>query len=464
MEIKDIKGKDAQRKEEEEIIIKEFDKMNSGCNDDYNEEKENEEEDQVHMIQTDRDQEETQYLVDSIFKSVKFSTDNSENYSYQIPFHKLKHFTYAKDLIFTLPEYYCSIENGLPWFPYWILNIIEMCKDEHNLSHSLKIEFVKMLKILQHEDGGFCGTTKGISHLISSYAALMAIVNLGIKEAYDIIDIPKMRSYILKMKNSNYENKPPAIIDKKGNFVITILKENNCSDIQIPWPGSFMSQYNGESDLRATYAAMAIASVLNILDDEITEGVAENIVQCQNFEGGIGPEPYCEAHGGYSYCGIASLIILNNLHSINVDNFLRWLVNRQMTIEGGFNGRTNKLVDSCYSFWQGSIFNLLYMEDKSLSTNEELLYDQLSLQAYILICCQSPNGGLFDKPPKHPDLFHTNYAIAGLSCSQKCTLDKEIISLSGSMNFIPQINPIYCVLDTKIQKAIKYYRNLPLKK
>lgn len=28
-------------------------------------------------------------------------------------------------------------------------------------------------------------------------------------------------------------------------------------------------------------------------------------------------------------------------------------------MEGGFNGRTNKLVDGCYSFWQGGLFPLL---------------------------------------------------------------------------------------------------------
>ena len=30
----------------------------------------------------------------------------------------------------------------------------------------------------------------------------------------------------------------------------------------------------------------------------------------------------------------------------------RWLVGRQMRLEGGFQGRQNKLVDGCYSFWQ----------------------------------------------------------------------------------------------------------------
>jgi Prenyltransferase and squalene oxidase repeat len=31
-----------------------------------------------------------------------------------------------------------------------------------------------------------------------------------------------------------------------------------------------------------------------------------------------------------------------------------WLCHRQMRLEGGFQGRTNKLVDGCYSFWQVS--------------------------------------------------------------------------------------------------------------
>ena len=31
----------------------------------------------------------------------------------------------------------------------------------------------------------------------------------------------------------------------------------------------------------------------------------------------------------------------------------------QGSSEGGFMGRTNKLVDGCYSFWQGAVFPIL---------------------------------------------------------------------------------------------------------
>jgi hypothetical protein len=44
---------------------------------------------------------------------------------------------------------------------------------------------------------------------------------------------------------------------------------------------------------------------------------------------------------------------------LDLQALLRWAVQRQGSAEGGFNGRTNKLVDGCYSFWQGGVFPLL---------------------------------------------------------------------------------------------------------
>ena len=46
----------------------------------------------------------------------------------------------------------------------------------------------------------------------------------------------------------------------------------------------------------------------------------------------------------------------------------RWAAQRQGSVEGGFNGRTNKLVDGCYSFWQGGLFPLLQRLSPQLMT------------------------------------------------------------------------------------------------
>ena len=126
-----------------------------------------------------------------------------------------------------------------------------------------------------------------------------------------------------------------------------------------------------------------------------------------------------------------------------------------MKLEGGFQGRTNKLVDACYSFWQGSalaiveiirngnhdLFDLethlniknqekIIDQDKDENENENedgiielavgteasvveddngaLLYNQKALQRYILHCSQNiDGGGLRDKPGKHRDYYHT---------------------------------------------------------
>jgi protein farnesyltransferase subunit beta len=40
------------------------------------------------------------------------------------------------------------------------------------------------------------------------------------------------------------------------------------------------------------------------------------------------------------------------------------------------------------------------------------------LARYILCCCQASRGGLRDKPSKHPDAYHSCYALAGLSACQ----------------------------------------------
>ncbi|GAB2215786.1 hypothetical protein Droror1_Dr00020186 [Drosera rotundifolia] len=59
-------------------------------------------------------------------------------------------------------------------------------------------------------------------------------------------------------------------------------------------------------DIRACYTAISLASILNILDDELVENV-ENYI---TFEGDIVGEPGSEAHGGY---------VLLNDHDVEVE-------------------------------------------------------------------------------------------------------------------------------------------------
>jgi prenyltransferase beta subunit len=73
----------------------------------------------------------------------------------------------------------------------------------------------------------------------------------------------------------------------------------------------------------------------------------------------MGGEPGNEAHGGYTFCGLAALVMAERADAVDLPRLLHWACSRQGWAEGGFNGRTNKLVDGCYSFWQGGLFALL---------------------------------------------------------------------------------------------------------
>jgi hypothetical protein len=115
--------------------------------------------------------------------------------------------------------------------------------------------------------------------------------------------------------------------------------------------------------------------------------------------------------GGYSYCAVAALSLLK-YERWDKSSYMRWVFQRQAH-EGGFNGRANKLVDGCYSFWQlGGI--------AVTDTNHLALFDHFRLQRYILATCQYPSGGLLDKVGKSPDLYHTCYVLSGLRLSCLC--------------------------------------------
>lgn len=131
-------------------------------------------------------------------------------------------------------------------------------------------------------------------------------------------------------------------------------------------PGSMAIHENGEMDIRGVYCSLVTADLLGILEDntELTGGIGSFLIKCQTYEGGFCCSPYGEAHGGYTFCALASLYLLSKIgdesfKAINYGSLAEWLASRQLEDMGGFNGRINKLIDSCYSFWVGACFELI---------------------------------------------------------------------------------------------------------
>lgn len=94
---------------------------------------------------------------------------------------------------------------------------------------------------------------------------------------------------------------------------------------------------------------------------------------------------------------------LSCLSECQIHRLKQWCLNRQ---DKGFNGRVNKPIDSCYSFWIGATLKLI---DMLQFTNYE---DNVN---YIFETFDDITGGFSKWPGFSPDPLHTFMGICALS-------------------------------------------------
>ncbi|CAI9111052.1 OLC1v1011186C1 [Oldenlandia corymbosa var. corymbosa] len=363
------------------------------------------------------------------------------------------HVQYLTRGLLQLGPSFCVLDANRPWICYWILHSIAVLGE--SVDPNIEANTIDFLCRCQDPDGGYGGGPGQMPHLATTFAAVNALLTLGSFRALSSINRGKLHKFLLRMKDTS---------------------------------GGFRMHDGGEIDVRACYTAIAVASILNILDDPLVQNVGDYISSCQTYEGGISGEPGSEAHGGYTYCGLAAMVLINEVHRLDLPRLIDWVVFRQ-GMEGGFQGRTNKLVDGCYSFWQGgvaAIFQVLHpiicdqlglpkeygshvdsesdydSESSDADAHAEPLtgschfkeegqdefycpssipstgidfirskramkpiFNSIHLQKYLLLCSQE-EAGFRDKPGKSRDHYHTCYCLSGLSLCQYCwTEDTE---------------------------------------
>lgn len=368
-----------------------------------------------------------------------------------------------KTLVSPLSTGYISLESSRPWLLYWSLNSLKLLGFDvdyrfyQEVGLDLTEEEVEDKKKLVHSCletckecfdayyGGFTGGIGQYSHTAPTYAAVLALITVGTEEAF---------AFLLSKRHVLYQ------------FLYTVCKDRTMSS-----RGGFSVSKDGEMDTRALYTSLCIADLLGILTDELCEGSLQFIKDCQTYEGGFGGEAFNEAHGGNAYCAIASLVILlenkklasskSRDYGVDLSRLREWISQRQMRLEGGFQGRTNKLVDSCYSFWQGAIpalVDLLMAYDtgvepgKGLANKKRVTWlDAEPLARYVLLCCQDEHGGMKDKPGKRRDQYHTCYSVSGLSLAQH-RYDTSFELGQGKGKGVLEIDLIYPVEVNKLRK------------
>ena len=60
----------------------------------------------------------------------------------------------------------------------------------------------------------------------------------------------------------------------------------------------------------------------NVLCPDLLSNTVEWIVSCQSYEGGFSAIPGTEAHGGYTFCGFATLALLEKTKLVDIKSLL----------------------------------------------------------------------------------------------------------------------------------------------
>ncbi|KAI8619934.1 terpenoid cyclases/protein prenyltransferase alpha-alpha toroid [Chytriomyces sp. MP71] len=378
---------------------------------------------------------------DSIFALLSGSTavphqTNARNR--RLVLSRTAHIRFLKGGLKGLSRNFVSLDASKPWILFWILHALDLLGE--TLSDEDKDRAINTLSRCQHSSGGFGGGPGQLAHLATTYAAVHALAILGTHEAFDAIDRTKLYSWILSLKQSS---------------------------------GAYIMHYGGEVDVRGSYCVASVCKLLCMLTPDVTANMGVFIASCQTYEGGIGSVQGVEAHGGYTFCAVAAMEILAETSRLNLGALAEWTVSRQMEMEGGFQGRTNKLVDGCYSFWVGGIFFILAvmsLRQPGCVIEFSLLMTSVALQEYVLICCQAPKGGLRDKPEKHPDFYHSCYCLSGLSISQhtytwSADLNDFIVTDSFNIvgvynNKLPATHPVHNIRMEYVTRITGHFSSL----
>ncbi|KAL3280296.1 hypothetical protein HHI36_017786 [Cryptolaemus montrouzieri] len=175
-----------------------------------------------------------------------------------------------------------------------------------------------------------------------------------------------------------------------------------------------------ESDMRFVFCAACISYMLKDWSGVNIKSMIEYIHNCISYEQGFGQIEGCEGHSGSTFCALASLYLSNNMDQISdvhKERLIRWLVNK---VNYGFSGRTNKPVDTCYSFWTGGALHLLGAYE---------LLAPYEVHRHKIMYTQYKNGGLAKFENYPPDPLHTCLGLAGLSMMKIDPLEDIFVPL-----------------------------------
>ncbi|XP_040277577.1 geranylgeranyl transferase type-1 subunit beta [Bufo bufo] len=335
-----------------------------------------------------------------------------------------RHVRYFQRSLQALPEQCSSLETSRLTIAFFALSGLDMLESLHVVDKAEIIEWIYSLQVLPTEDKsnldrcGFRGSSclglpfnpskgHGIyhpydsGHIAMTYTALSSLLILG-------DDLSRV-------------HKEACLAGLRA--------------LQLP-DGSFCAVPEGsENDMRFVYCASCICYMLNDWSGMDMEKSIEYIRRSMSYENALGQGAGLEAHGGSTFCGVASLCLMGKLEDIfsvkELDRIRRWCIMRQ---QNGFHGRPNKPVDTCYSFWVGATLTLL---DIFKYTNFE------KNRNFILSTQDRLVGGFAKWPDSHPDALHAYFGICGLSLMGESGINEVHPALNVSLSAYKHLQQLH---------------------
>ncbi|KAK1985250.1 prenyltransferase and squalene oxidase [Colletotrichum cereale] len=399
-----------------------------------------------------------------------------------------------------LPHQYTSSDSTRIALSFFILAALDILspsepseEDPHLLTPADRAAARNFVLGLYHPGGGFCGSpnhalpvelyadwdfekdtprTKNSSsaNLASTYFALLvlAIVADGpeaARNAFAGVDRAATLRWLKRLQRPD------------GSFGELVLDDGSIE---------------GGNDMRLCFLAATIRWALrgdaeegdaDWVEDINVDALVKHIRQGQTYDGGLAQSSHQnESHAGYAWCAVSALVLLDRPPEQgatphvsetlkegvpDVSLLIRFLIYRQFeylekdddsddpdtanfalpeSLAGlsldpnlrfvGFNGRCNKVADTCYCWWVGGTLQMLDCAD---------LIDAGPSRRFIMSKTQHVIGGFSKYPGGPPDIYHGFLGLAALAimgdsalkpfdasvCATRDTVDKIVAAREG---------------------------------
>lgn len=331
---------------------------------------------------------------------------------------KIKHVDY---IIKTMKErdllYYITEPNRIGTV-YWAINSLKMLESKY--FEKIKPQIINFVFSCLRADGGFGATPEYSSNIVSTFNALQ-ILFLCDQPYFDT----KTVEYIIKLQriDGSFTFDQYGDIDTRFDccgilslHLLSIMKRYKYLTYS-----SALQLFNNPIEIDEIFNESTVCNK-NISDEEMDKDLLKSpidplflqeigfdieltlgyLLDCFNFDGGVGQIKGSESHSAQIFCLISSLRSLGYIESIDKTKTTDFLVYRQLP-NGGLNGRVNKKEDVCYSFWAFSSMILL----------DSVYIDTDKLKEFIM-SCEHPEGGFSDRSGNKPDLYHLMFSLASL--------------------------------------------------